>query len=166
LKIAEFQKQVVFCVALTFVPFLASAQTAPEAPVPAALITAKKAFISNMGFEACARVAFSTVKLSPYNMFYASMRDWGHFDLVSAPADADVVFEIRMVAPGCGSGAAEFLLAAIDAKTHFVLWTINTPVPVAYRKETIQKNVGLAMSNLINDLKKITSAPTPSSAHQ
>ena len=30
-----------------------------------------------------------------YNEFYAAMKSWGRYELVSSPADADMVFEIR-----------------------------------------------------------------------
>ena len=33
----------------------------------------------------------------PYNEFYEHMKSWGKYQLVQAPADADLVFEIRFV---------------------------------------------------------------------
>ena len=137
----------------------------PEGPVPAQLMTAKKVFISNLGAEGASETTFSSVQLAqPYSMFYAAMSGWGRFDLVSSPADADLVFEIRFVAPmtDCGklpSYYPEFVVAVVDAKTNFVLWTLSSPVGAAYRKETIKKNIGLAMTKLVDDLKKIAGPP-------
>ena len=31
-----------------------------------------------------------------YNEFYAAMKTWGRYELVAAPRDADLVFEIRL----------------------------------------------------------------------
>ena len=138
-------------------------QTAPAAPVPTQLLIAKKVFISNIGRDAASRATLADVPVDdPYNMFYAAMKSSGRFDLVPTPADADVVFEIRLAAPGCEAFFhPEFVLTAIDSRTHFVLWTFHAPVPPSYRTKSVRKNVGLAMVNLMDQVQKLTSSPEP-----
>jgi hypothetical protein len=138
-------------------------QTAPAAPVPTQLLIAKKVFISNIGPDGASRAALSYVPVDdPYNMFYSAMKSWGRFDLAPTPADADVVFEIRLAALGCEAiFHPEFVLTAIDSRTHFVLWTFHAPVPPTYRTKSIRKNVGLAMVNLMDQVQKLTSSSEP-----
>lgn len=64
----------------------------PLAPVPTQILTAKTVFISNVSGDF--PVPAGTPALT-YNEFYSDMKSWGRFALVSAPADSDLVFEIR-----------------------------------------------------------------------
>ena len=54
------------------------AQTAsvmPAAPLPSQILTAKKVFISNA----------DAGTMDNYNQFYAAIKTWGRYELVSAP---------------------------------------------------------------------------------
>jgi hypothetical protein len=76
---------------------LAAQKTAASgtAPLPAQILTAKKVFISYAGGESNSRLAgYSGVTDRTYNQFYASLKTWGHYDLVPTPAEAELVFEI------------------------------------------------------------------------
>lgn len=89
------------------------------------------------------------------------MKNWGRYELVGSPADADLVFEISFAAPLVAadklSTFAPYLrLEILDAKTHFLLWTIVEPVEGAYRKATWGKNFNTGVTNLVSDLKNIT----------
>jgi hypothetical protein len=74
---------------------------APLAPVPSQLLTAKKVFVSNGGLDGLAFEAFRKLGdvNQPYNALYAALNSWGKYTLVLAPAEADLVFEIRFNAP-------------------------------------------------------------------
>jgi hypothetical protein len=144
-------------------------------PVPAQILSAKKVFISNMGVDAYSLPAFKKEQEvdKPYNRFFAAMRTWGRYRLVDSPADADLVFEIRFIAPIANSGdlttfAPQLDLAIVDAKTHFTLWTLVEPVGGAFRKATWDKNFSQGMTNLTDDLEKLTAAvgATPEAANQ
>lgn len=167
-------KQWVFCVAfgaaLAPVPVLRAQQTktTQTAPVPAAIVDSKKAFISNAGVDSTSLAIFKSDggPDEPYNKFYAAMKSWGRYELVTAPADADLVFEIRFTAPltDCGKAAIydpQFNLAIVDAKTHFRLWTITEPLQggLRSRKATWDKNFGQGVTNLINDMKRLATQP-------
>lgn len=65
-----------------------------EAPVPAQILSARKIFVANGGDD------FNFAALGTnrsYNQFYAAMKDRGHFELVSSPADADLVCEVSLL---------------------------------------------------------------------
>lgn len=157
----------VLAMAVLFVPML-TAQEPPEvpaAPVPTPILLGKKAFISNGESTAVTGIPNLT-----YNKFYALMKDWGRYELVSTPADADVVFEIRFneqlgpvrVSQGSGGSPAEpeFRLLILDPKTHVVLWAFIEHVKEAILVATARKNYDQAMNALVEDVKKLVAPPT------
>jgi hypothetical protein len=118
-----------------------SAASAPPAPVPGQIRTAKKVFIANLGADAISAPVFRKEGEvdKTYNHFYAAMKAWGRYTLVDNPDDADQVFEIRFIASLSGTGkidsfTPELLLTIVDAKTHFTLWTVAEPVEGAFLK--------------------------------
>jgi hypothetical protein len=133
-----------------------------SAPIPAQIPSARRVFISNGGVDPTALSAFQRENEpnKPYNRFYAEMKKWGRYELVGAPGDADLVFEIRFTAPisDCDKTTSYnpgIDLLILDAKTHFVLWTFRESVGGAFRKTTWDKNFDQGMSNLIASLKQI-----------
>lgn len=136
---------------------------APQAPVPSQLVTAKKVFIANGGLDGIAFQAFRKLGdvNQPYNAFYAAVSSWGRYTLVSAPVEADVVFEIRFNAPFNGDENVPNYanLTIYDAKTRFVLWTILAPVNGTFRKATFLKNVNEGIATLVADLKSLQGEP-------
>lgn len=156
---------ITFIIAILAVPVLSGQQPGQmvAAPVPAQIIAGKNAFVSNAGMDA---FVFDTLKRAaepdrPYNQLYISMKSWGRYNLVAAPSDADLIFEIQFTAPllNCGNlptYAPQLGLRIVDAKTHFTLWTLVEPVEGAFRKSTWDKNFDQAMNNLMEDLKKLT----------
>jgi hypothetical protein len=76
------------------------------APVPTQIVTAKKVFISNLGSDALATPDFKRLgQLDlPYQRFYSEMKGWGRYELVTSPAEADLVFEVHFSSPlsDCG----------------------------------------------------------------
>lgn len=148
--------------ALLSTPFLAAQQAKEAAPLPVQIAAAKRIFISNGGVDGNSLEAFRRTGGSdqPYNQFYNAMKGWGRYELVAAPADADLVLEIRFAAPltGCDkicSYAPQLGLTILDAKTHFTLWTLIEPVDGAFRKATWEKNFSKGMTNLMDDMRKL-----------
>ncbi len=155
------------CIAAPLLPAQQPFQTIP-APVPAPILSAKKVFISNAGMDSGSLAAFKAVgdPDEPYNQFYAAMKTWGRYELVAAPADADLVLEIRfaMQISSCGDVAGitpQFGLTILDARTRFILWRLVDPVQGAFRKATWIKNVNQGMANLMDDLKKLVAPRVP-----
>jgi hypothetical protein len=83
--------------ALIKTPIVAAQAVSEPAPgpIPTQLLTSKRVFISNAG----STIGKAPVNLA-YNEFYAYMKSWGKYELVSAPADSDLIFEIHFVAAG------------------------------------------------------------------
>ena len=157
---------------LIFVSAMVGQEQAPvvaPAPIPAQINTAKKAFISNSGADVASRAIFKRAgdPEQAYDRFYAEMKSWGRYEIVSTPSDADLVFEIRFAAPMYMNGTLpiyqpQFGLNIVDAKTHFLLWNLNAPVEGAFREKTWTKNFEHGLSALMDDLKKIA---TPAAAN-
>jgi hypothetical protein len=144
------------------------AQETPAAPVPAQIASAKRVFISNAGeesfFHQTQDVTYSGGPNRAYNEVYAAMKAWGRFEMVSAPADADLVFDIGFTDKyEGGMFVSQFKLIFIDPKTHVALWTIYKYLEPAGMTKNREKNYQLAMTTLMEDLKS-TVAPAATGA--
>ncbi len=136
-----------------------SPSTAPPAPLPSQLFSAKTVFISNTTGRAA---AYPGISEFTYNEFYAALKNWGRYQIVTAPADAELVFEIRYaIALGPTNGGnsgqyAEFELTICDTKTHVVLWAVSETVnPIKHKSN--QESTEQALENLVSDIKKLVS---------
>lgn len=131
-------------------PAMASKPAQPSAaPIPIQITTAKKVFISYREGDADPGAPNLT-----YNEFYALMKAWGKYELMKAPLDADLVFEIRYVS---GVSDTQLVLTIVDPKTHIVLWPFVQHVEHSSRESGRRKKFDEAMEDLIGDLKKLTS---------
>ncbi|MFZ1917078.1 MAG: hypothetical protein WAU58_05860 [Terriglobales bacterium] len=127
----------------------------PTAPIPTQVLTGKKVFISNS--ESTADIIFRVPDLT-YNVLYEHMKDWGEYELVRAPADADLIFNINfliLLEP-------QLRLVVLDPKTHVVLWTFAEQVQPWVRQATGRKNFDQTMSKLVDDVRKLTAPPAAS----
>ena len=138
----------------------AQQQAAPPAPVPSQIVTARKIFVSNTSADGTSAGYFWKIggPTRPFDEFYAKMKNWGRYELVSAPADADLVFEIRFGEP-VGILGAPCVISILDAKTHFTLWTLVEPMQGALRKGTWEKNFSQGMTKIMEDLEKVSAQP-------
>ena len=141
------------------------------APVPPALLHAKTVFISNAGADSgLFPHPFSGDPDRAYNEFYASTQSWGRYQLVADPSEADVVFELQLIAPygpsapnkqnGASDPLPMFRLVIFDRKTHYVLWALTESITVAFLQKTHDNNFDLALTALTLDLRRLASAPT------
>jgi len=135
----------------------------PPAPLPSQILAGKKVFISNVpGALFLSPRNAEDDPYRPYNQFYASLKSWGYYELVPAPADADLIFEINLAdRPTLGNAMVQssvrlaYLdLTVHDPKTQTVLWWFAERVQGANRPATGEKNYNEAMTNLVNDVKK------------
>ncbi len=132
---------------------MAQQQPMPSAPIPAQVLAARRIFISNGGDDDWTIPHQIHAPNLTYNMFYGDIKSWGKYELVSSPADADVVFEIRSYdSPQAG---LQVHLSIVDPKTHITLWSLTQEVGGASRIATIRKNFGEAMNSLVEDPKKL-----------
>jgi hypothetical protein len=140
----------------------------PAAPVPVPILAGKKVFVSNAGSDGNPLAVFKRLgdENLPYNQFHAAMKSWGRYELVGDPAAADLVFEIRFIAPltstqSVDNYAPQLDLSIFDRRTHFLLWRITQPVEGAVRGKTWDKNFNSGMADLLSAIKKLA-APSAS----
>lgn len=130
-------------------------------PVPPALRAAKSVFVSNAGSDSgLFPEPFSGDPNRTYSEFYSMLKASGAFQLVSDPADADLVLEIQLSAPAGPSrdskqlGAADpvpmFRLVAYDRKSHYILWTETSSIELAFLQKTHDRNFDQALSSVVN----------------
>jgi hypothetical protein len=160
------------------IPILPAQTAPPPAPVPSPITSAQKIFIANGGMDAFSLQAFEELGLNgtnAYDALYAAVKSWPSVQLVSSPADADLVLNIRFTAPLIGEhGGWDFQrilanttwqfqsqLTVYDAKTHFALWTLTQPVRPANLKGTWRKNIADANAALAGDLKSLLTPAAP-----
>jgi hypothetical protein len=140
------------------------------APVPPALLNAKKVFISNAGADSgLFPHPFSGDPDRPYNQFYEDIKTWGRYELVGDPSDADLVYELQLTAPsgprnpskqnGASDPLPMFRLVVLDRKTHYVLWALTESVGFAFLQKTHDQNFDFALRNITEDLKRLMGRP-------
>jgi hypothetical protein len=160
-----------FALTLTAANVLLAQKEVAAAPLPSQITGARKVFISN---ASGGTVFWSGELARPYNEFYAAIKSWGRYEIVLAPADADMVLQISSSDPitgiidhtlcvnNCASYSPQFGLALLDSKTQTVLWTITEKLPVVDKKHrSAEENFADAMGKLVGDLKALAAQPQP-----
>jgi hypothetical protein len=152
------------------VPALVAQQPAPAAPIPAPILSAHKVFLANGGADLVSADAFQKAGQvdEPYRSTYAALQAWDHWQLVSAPENADLVLIVRFTAPvdfyskGMPSSyTPQIELTIFDGKTHFPLWILTQPIKGAFRKGTWQKNYADGIAGLMGQLKSLIASAAP-----
>ncbi len=143
----------------------AAVLTAQEpAPVPSQILTAKKVFVANAGGDVGPDPypLFSGGQDRAYNDFYAAMKTWGRYELVGAPSEADLLFEISFaVRPGrvwqgdTMSYNARFRLVVRDPRTNAMLWALAEPLEPALLQGNRDKNFDQALARVVSDIKRV-----------
>lgn len=144
-----------------------------QAPVPGAMLSANKIFVSNGGGESFETVIDETVFNGgpdrPYNEFYADMKGWGRYEIVAAPADADLVFEVSWVLQDTGLRLPVpglLRVEVIDPKTHVTLWSFIQYVRGAILLGNRDKNFDQAMNAILLRMKQLVVTPPPAAAQK
>jgi hypothetical protein len=166
---------VLFVIGLLSLPLLSEEKpkdAVPPAPVPSPIAAAKKVFISNAPGNNLP-ASFGGPDRT-YNEFYAAMKGWGHYELVAAPSDADLILEISFTSSlsvggtstsGCiSTHYSEVRLVILDAKMHVPLWwfneEFNPKMSFGHRPETaVDSAFSRSTATLMDDLKKLVSEP-------
>jgi hypothetical protein len=155
-------------IALAAMPLLAG----EPAPVPAQILTSKKVFLSNAGVDATSFGILSQAGdiIDPFNRIYAALKSAGRFDLVGAPSDAELVFEVRFATryDNCKAEPdlrfwpqppsyyeSQLVVTVLDARTHFILWTLEEPLGVPRTKGNWSKSLDQAVAHLVGGLKNL-----------
>jgi len=141
-----------------------------SAPLPAKLTRAQKVFVSNAGSDSgLFPHPFSGDPDRGYNEFYADVQAMGRFTLVNDPAQADLILELQLTAPsgpqdpnkqnGASDPLPMFRLVIADAVTHTTLWAVTESIGPAVKQQTHDHNFDLALDNLTEVLKRVTTPP-------
>lgn len=125
----------------------------PAAPVPSQILHAKKVFIVNAEGNNDPRIAkYVGGTNGIYDQFYADIKNTGRFELVGAPADADLVFQPRLAVFAVVPGYASFRLEIIDPKTSILLWSAAEPVDNAILAKTARRNIAQSLAKVAQDV--------------
>jgi hypothetical protein len=154
----------------------------PPAPVPSLILTAKKVFIANGGGDQSLYdwPQYSGGPDRLYNEFYAALKSWGRYELVSTPDEADLVFEIRLTSlqpmplnNHIAQYDSQFHLTIRDVKTHETLWGLTEHAQPAILQGNRDKNFEQAMGGILSELRRIagpaqvaTKPPTKTNSHE
>jgi hypothetical protein len=158
----------VLCGALLTASAAFAQQTAPApaAPVPPAILSAKRIFVSNAGGDSGLFPSpFSGDPSRGYNQLYAGIKANSQFELVADPAQADLVLELSLTAPngptrgskvnGASDPVPMFRLVVYDAKTHFILWAFTESVDIAFLQKTHDRNFDEALTALVLEFESL-----------
>jgi hypothetical protein len=146
---------------------LAQTPTAPHAPIPSTILSARKLFIANGGADGGLFPSpFSGSTSRGYDEFYSALRGMSQYELVSSPSEADLVLEFRLQAPlgpanaNKQKGAADPLptvsVRIYDRQTHYVLWAFSEEVDVALLQKSHDRNLDEAITRLAQDFLSLT----------
>jgi hypothetical protein len=156
--------------ALIFAPLPVLAQvsfSSVAAPIPPAIKSAKTLFVSNGGADSGLFPSpFSGTADRPYSELYAELASDRAHQLVSDPSEADLVLELRLLAPagpqepskqkGASDPLPMLRLVIYDRKTHYVLWTLSESVEVAFLQKTHDHNLDEAVRAIAADFQRLT----------
>jgi hypothetical protein len=140
----------------------------PVAPLPAAIVNAKKIFLSNGGGSNLA-----------YDAFYSKMKEWGRYEIVGSPEDADLIVELSYRVEDKGTRVwsstntynnttqvyskhvvdPQLILAIYDAKTKDSLWSETDHRRLAGREKNREKETVNSAQRLVDDLKTRVTVP-------
>lgn len=152
--------------------FLAAQKTQPAtaAPIPAQILSAKKVFIANAGGEerSYEDPRFGAPERA-YNQFYDAIKSWGHFEIVSAPAEADLILQIAFTVPQAEQSVTkgnslgtpfdpQLRLEVRDPKSNTLLWGFTEHAQWAILQGNRDRNFDQALAKVVGQLQKIVTA--------
>ena len=154
------------------VPLIVAAETktVPAAPIPPQILAAKKIFIANAGQDEMFmdEPHFSGDPERAYNQFYAAIKNSGRYEIVSSPAEADLLLEIELdvseVALGGKAGSSftpVFRVRIRDPRSHAMLWAFSLHVEFGLGQANSDRNFDQGVSRLVAHVLALT-VPAPS----
>lgn len=140
----------------------------PVAPLPQAIVNAKKIFLSNGGGSNLA-----------YDAFYSGMKNWGKYEIVGSPEEADLIVELSYRVEDKGTRVwsstntynnttqvhsaeivdPQLILTIYDAKTKNSLWSETDHRRLARREKNREKETVNSAQRLVDDLKTRVTVP-------
>jgi hypothetical protein len=153
--------------------FAQQADSSP-APVPPEILSAKTAFVANLGGDCEPFGNNSDFTGGPdraYNQFYAAIKRWGRYELVPSPVNASLIFEIHFTCPIRFDGTmtqidAQVHVSIREPKTQTVLWGFTRHIEGAAKQSNRDRNFDKALATLVDDVKKLVARPDAVAALQ
>ncbi|HLJ78612.1 MAG TPA: hypothetical protein VKT75_14420 [Acidobacteriaceae bacterium] len=146
-------------------PGLYAQQTATiAAPVPPQVLNARAVFVSNGGGSNYFEI-FSGGPDRGYNTLYMDLQRSQQYELVSSPSQADLIFEIRSIAPAARLGTddvvpnPQLILNIRDPRTQAILWTTSANVRVFGTKKRRDRQFDACVAVLLDKVAQITGRP-------
>ena len=135
----------------------------PPAPLPAIVANARKAFLTNGGGSDLA-----------YDAFYAKMKEWGKYQIVGSPEEADLIIELAYRVEHDGTRVwsstntyngttqvhsaqivdPQLLLTIYDAKSKNSLWSTIDHRRLARREKNREKEIINSAERLVEELRE------------
>ena len=160
------------------------AKPLPPPPPPPAVISAvtsaKKVFLSNAGADPIYAHDITGGANGSYNALDASLKQWGYFQLVDSPAQADLIFAIHSTETVdekdvwnldphstqpydviVGPKHPIFHLTILDASTQSVIWKIDSPAGFAFTRKKGAVAFAKSIDTLTNQVKALVAEPAP-----
>lgn len=140
----------------------------PAAPLPAIVVDARNAFLTNGGGSDLA-----------YDAFYAKMKEWGKYQLVGSPEEADLIIELAYRVEHGGTRVwsstntydgstqvhsaqiidPQLVLTIFDAKSKNSLWSTVDHRRLARRQKNREKETINSAERLVEELRSRTVIP-------
>lgn len=132
------------------------------APAPAQIATGRKVFLAYAGINTMSLAGYIIdVTGAPnglYDEFYATIRNWEGYQLVSTPADADLVFNLS-ISQIRGEDPI-LVLKILDPKTNVLLWAFMENVGGGSGREaTRRKAWDESLASLGNQVTELAAQP-------
>jgi hypothetical protein len=151
---------------LVITPVTPAQQPAQDfAPVPPQVTSAHTVFVSNGGGDNYFEYLVTGGVARAYSSFYSALQQSNQYQLVSAPAQADLIFEIRAIAPAVYDGQGitsynpQLVLSILDPQTRTVLWTTSANVRAMGSLKRRDRGFDQSMAVLIDKLAQVTGQP-------
>jgi hypothetical protein len=160
-------------------PSVAHAQVASgEAPVSSQILNARRAFVSNAGSDSYGAEGYFRLTRydggpdRAYHQLYSALKRWGRYELVDAPADADVVFAVRFTSPIVDKAQSSDVVndplvydpqigvTIVDPKTRVVLWSFTEHVEPGRGGNENNRNFDRALGRLVDRTRSLVGEPT------
>jgi hypothetical protein len=161
----EFVHKLIFVVsALLLIPALEAKtrKDIPEAPLPEAIMSAHKVFLSNGGGSDLA-----------YDAFYSEMKNWGKYQIVGSPDDAELIVELSYQVEDMGTRVwsstniynnttqvhsrqlidPKLILTIYDARTKISLWSTVDQRRLARLEKNREKEMINSADRLVEELR-------------
>jgi hypothetical protein len=151
-----------------------SRKNIPQAPLPPAVVHAKKAFLLNG--QTTAQYLTKNGNTLAFDTLYADVKSWGKYELVDSPKDADIVIELQYRPYSEGSRSygvynqttntvqshdvttvgADFALVIYESNSKEQLWSASDACGLARTVKNQQKEVIKSVDRLVEGLKART----------